>query len=64
MMGKYRATYRDLLGTAQTIVDIHGQMQEVERVLVDIGRRSDFRLLDKKAANYARLEKYDKSQST
>lgn len=37
-------------------------MQKVEQSLVDIGRRSDSRLLDKMAANYARMEKHTKAQ--
>ncbi|KAL9104374.1 MAG: hypothetical protein Q9163_000674 [Psora crenata] len=38
------ASYRDLLGTAETITEMDGQMQEVETLMGDIGRRYSARL--------------------
>lgn len=47
----YRASYRDLLGTAETILEMDSQMHTVEIYLGDMGVRCNNRLLDKKAAN-------------
>lgn len=47
----YSASYRDLLGTAETILEMDSQMQSVETYLGDMGVRCNSRLLDKKAAN-------------
>ncbi|KAL8693420.1 MAG: hypothetical protein Q9224_003757, partial [Gallowayella concinna] len=45
------ATYRDLLGTAESIVEMDGQMQKVDSYLGDMGARCNSRLLEKKVAN-------------
>lgn len=45
------ASYRDLLGTAESIVEMDGQMQKVEAYLADMGVKCNSRLLEKKAAN-------------
>ncbi|KAL8735054.1 MAG: hypothetical protein Q9181_002968 [Wetmoreana brouardii] len=45
------ASYRDLLGTADSIVEMDGQMQKVEAYLAKMGMRCNNRLLEKKAAN-------------
>ncbi|KAL8698430.1 MAG: hypothetical protein Q9201_006576 [Fulgogasparrea decipioides] len=45
------ASYRDLLGTADSIVKMDGQMQKVEAYLAKMGMRCNNRLLEKKAAN-------------
>ncbi|KAL8692969.1 MAG: hypothetical protein Q9218_002118 [Villophora microphyllina] len=45
------ASYRDLLGTADTIIGMDGQMQKVESYLRDMGVRCNSRLLDRKATN-------------
>ncbi|KAL8754332.1 MAG: hypothetical protein Q9184_005139 [Pyrenodesmia sp. 2 TL-2023] len=45
------AFYRDLLGTAETILQMDSQMQSVETYLGDMGVRCNSRLLDKKAVN-------------
>ncbi|KAL8922557.1 MAG: hypothetical protein Q9208_005060 [Pyrenodesmia sp. 3 TL-2023] len=45
------ASYRHLLGTAETILEMDSQMQSVETYLGDMGVRCNSRLLDKKAAN-------------
>ncbi|KAL9580533.1 MAG: hypothetical protein Q9212_004441 [Teloschistes hypoglaucus] len=44
-------SYRDLLGTADMIVEMDGQMQKVERHLGVMGVRCNSRLLDRKASN-------------
>ncbi|KAL8863465.1 MAG: hypothetical protein Q9178_000146 [Gyalolechia marmorata] len=51
------ASYRDLLGTAESIIEMDGQMQQVESYLGDMGRRCNSRLLEKKAVNLKALGK-------
>ncbi|KLJ12871.1 hypothetical protein EMPG_09464 [Blastomyces silverae] len=41
--------YRELLGTAQTIVEMNDEIQEVETKLSNIGRRCNPRLIEKKS---------------
>lgn len=48
---EYRSSYRDLLGTAESIIDMDGEMQQVESFFVDMGRKCDSRLLEKKISN-------------
>lgn len=45
------ASYRDLLGTAESILGMDSQMQDVESYLGQMGARCNSRLLEKKAAN-------------
>ncbi|KAI4267140.1 MAG: hypothetical protein L6R38_008394 [Xanthoria sp. 2 TBL-2021] len=45
------ASYRDLLGTAESIIQMDGQMQQVESYIGGMGMRCNSRLLGKKAAN-------------
>lgn len=47
----YSTSYRDLLGTAESIVEMDGEMQHVESYFVDMGRKCDSRLLEKKISN-------------
>ena len=49
-----RTSYRDLLGTAESIIDMDGQMHNVEANLGDMGVRCNTRLLDKKVSNSRR----------
>ncbi|KAN0077503.1 hypothetical protein V8E54_005807 [Elaphomyces granulatus] len=49
------ARYRDLLGTAETIVKMNAEIQVVDTNLTDIGRRCNARLIDKKSVNLRRL---------
>ncbi|KAI9728707.1 MAG: hypothetical protein M1828_002813 [Chrysothrix sp. TS-e1954] len=51
-------SYRDLLGTAQTIIDINDQMRDVEQLLADASRKSDSRVLDKVADQRAKLQQH------
>lgn len=48
---EYRTSYRDLLGTAESIIDMDGELQQVESYFVDMGRKCDSRLLEKKISN-------------
>ncbi|KAK2764944.1 hypothetical protein FQN54_008643 [Arachnomyces sp. PD_36] len=49
------ARYRDLLGTAETIVDMNGEIRDVEENLIDIGRRCNPRAIETKAEHMGRL---------
>ena len=46
-----RASYRDLLATAESIIEMDGEMQKVEVHLGDLGARCNTRLLEKKISN-------------
>ena len=48
------ASYRDLLGTADSIIKMDGKMQDVEALMGEIGRRCDSRLVERKARNLKR----------
>ncbi|KAJ5936065.1 hypothetical protein N7454_005363 [Penicillium verhagenii] len=50
--------YRELVGTAETIVTMNTEIQEVETILADLGRRCNPRLMEKKHI-YARQMKSD-----
>ncbi|KAJ5622930.1 hypothetical protein N7490_011535 [Penicillium lividum] len=53
--------YRELVGTAETIVTMNTEIQEVESILVDVGRRCNPRLIEKKHV-YARQMKSDAAE--
>lgn len=40
--------YRELVGTAETIVEMNKEIQDVEAILTDVGRRCNPRLVEKK----------------
>lgn len=48
-------SYRDLLGTAERIIEMDGQMQSVEGNLAGIGRRCDYRVVERGRENLGRL---------
>jgi hypothetical protein len=50
-------SYRDLLGTAERIIEMDGQMQRVEGNLAGIGRRCDYRVVERSRTNLGRLGK-------
>lgn len=45
------ASYRDLLGTAESIIEMDGQIQQAENFLSNMGKRCNPRLLEKKGSN-------------
>ncbi|OJD21489.1 hypothetical protein ACJ73_07171 [Blastomyces percursus] len=53
--------YRELLGTAQTIVEMNDEIQEVETKLSNIGRRCNPRLIEKKSNNVSVDEVVDEN---
>ena len=50
-------SYRDLLGTAESIIEMDGQMHQVEAFMGNIGQKCNTRLLEKKGANLERWSK-------
>lgn len=53
--------YRELVGTAETIVTMNTEIQEIESILADVGRRCNPRLMEKKHI-YARQMKSDAAE--
>ncbi|KAK5120083.1 hypothetical protein LTR85_006564 [Meristemomyces frigidus] len=49
------ASYRDLLGTAEKIIEMDEQMQAVEGHLGDIGRKCSARAVERASENHARM---------
>ncbi|KAF2085730.1 hypothetical protein K490DRAFT_45822 [Saccharata proteae CBS 121410] len=49
------ASYRDLLGTAERIIEMDGQMQDVETTLSLVGQKCNSRAIDRINKNYAAL---------
>lgn len=56
-----RTRYRELVGTAETIVTMNQEIQEIESNLVDLGRRCNPRLVEKKHL-HARQMKRDAAE--
>lgn len=54
----YRTRYRELVGTAETIVAMNKEIKEVESILADVGRRCNPQLVQKKLL-HARQMKSD-----
>ena len=50
-----RASYRDLLGTAGSIIEMDSQMQQVESYLATMGMKCNGRLLGRGGINLLRL---------
>ena len=55
MLPGFSGSYRDLLGTAESIIEMDGQMQQVEATLGDLGRRCNTRMVERKGSNLRRL---------
>lgn len=52
-----RTRYRELVGTAETIVAMNTDIQDVESLLSDIGRRCNPRLVEKKHAHARQMKR-------
>lgn len=48
-------SYRELLGTADRIIEMDGQMREAETLLGEVGRKCNARAVERIAANHARI---------
>jgi hypothetical protein len=51
-----RTRYRELVGTAETIVSMNKEIQDVESILTDVGRRCNPRLVEKKHQHARRIK--------
>ncbi|KAJ5972845.1 uncharacterized protein N7479_002763 [Penicillium vulpinum] len=51
--------YRDLVGTAETIVAMNRDIQDVESILVDVGRRCNPRLIERKHVHVRQIKAGD-----
>lgn len=51
------ASYRDLLGTAERIIEMDEQVQAVETYLGDIGKKCNARTIEKIAQNHVRMQR-------
>ncbi|KAF2755681.1 hypothetical protein EJ05DRAFT_478642 [Pseudovirgaria hyperparasitica] len=56
------ASYRDLLGTAERIVDMDQTMGQVENALAQIGTHCSSGLLEKVTSNYAMIDQHWRTQ--
>ena len=54
----HSGSYRDLLGTAESIVEMDEQIRHVEALVGDITMKCNTRLLDKSLANLRSLEEH------
>jgi hypothetical protein len=54
-----RTRYRDLVGTAETIVAMNRDIQDVETVLADVGRRCNPRLIERKHVHARQIKSGD-----
>ena len=50
-----RASYRDLLRTADSIIEMDGHMHHIEAYLGEMGKNCNTRLLEKKGSNLGAL---------
>jgi hypothetical protein len=56
--------YRDLVGTAETIVAMNRDIQDVETVLADVGRRCNPRLVERKHVHGRQIKSGDVEKGT
>lgn len=64
LTGLHRASYRDLLGTAERIIEMDHQIQDVDATLGVIGRKCNSRRVDKIAQNYSGLLEHRRKMGT
>ncbi|CZT20014.1 uncharacterized protein RCC_05871 [Ramularia collo-cygni] len=50
-------SYRDLLGTAERIIEMDGQIRQAESYMEDIGRKCNSRAVGRVGGNFARMKK-------
>ena len=54
-----RASYRDLLGTAESIIEMDDKIHRVEALMGEMGRKCNTRIVERKAVN---LRKWDRER--
>lgn len=52
----FRTRYRELVGTAETIVVMNRDIQAIDSNLADIGQRCNPRLVEKKSAHLSQMK--------
>lgn len=57
-------SYRDLLGTAERIIDMDNEMHEAEDILGGIGQKCNARAIERIASNHARTAKSQRDRGT
>ncbi|KAL1306366.1 hypothetical protein AAFC00_005078 [Neodothiora populina] len=55
-------SYRDLVGTAERIIEMDGQMHEAEELLGEIGRKCNARTIERIATSHSRIVKSQRDQ--
>lgn len=55
----YRVRYRDLIGTAETIVAMNRDIQDVESILTDVGHQCNPRLIERKHIHVRQIKAGD-----
>jgi uncharacterized membrane protein len=53
-----RASYRDLLGTAERIIEMDEKMQQVEYTLGQVGQHCNSRVVEKMFVNYGKMDEH------
>lgn len=56
-LASYSTRYRELVGTAETIVEMNKEIKDVEGILTDVGRRCNPRLVEKKHQHARQMKK-------
>ncbi|KAJ5375536.1 hypothetical protein N7517_007542 [Penicillium concentricum] len=56
--------YRDLVGTAETIVAMNRDIQDVESILADVGRRCNPRIIERKHVHLRQIKTGDAEKGT
>jgi hypothetical protein len=59
VLSHYRTRYRELVGTAETIVAMNRDIQDVESLLADVGRRCNPRLVERKLVHVRQIKTGD-----
>ncbi|KAF2837126.1 hypothetical protein M501DRAFT_1018523 [Patellaria atrata CBS 101060] len=57
------ASYRDLLGTAERIIDMDENMEQMEETISTIGQKCNSRAIEKIFSNYVKLEDHNRKQN-
>jgi hypothetical protein len=52
----YSVSYRDLLGTAERIIDMDEQMREVDAILGVTGQKCNARAVERMGKSFARIQ--------
>lgn len=59
---EYSTSYRSLLDTAETIIDMEVRMEQVESKLARVGHNSNSRTLERITSSATRMDTYKRSR--